>query len=318
MTQTSNASFAHHPSWIAYRDALEQEFAVTFPAEPKEHWTIIRGHSIRYDVWEPEKRASGTVILVHGGGGSGRILAPAALPVLEAGWRVIAPDLPGYGLSIPARGWRGDYSEWPAIIAQIADETPGPVILLGMSLGGLTAVYAAQEAKAVDGVIATTLVDPSDPDTFDHVARWAWLGKLTRFGIAIVPWLVDRISMPLALATPLRSMTSSKRLQDYFITDPLLGRRWISARFFRLIHQRRLQTSTLDCPLLLVHPGADQWTPTAMSLPVFERLQTKKDLIELSNGTHLPLEQPAFAEFGDAVVAFLKERAGVTGLTEAA
>ncbi len=305
MTHPHKSSFADHPSWTSYRDILREEFAITFPIEPSEHWQKIRGHSIRYDLWEPDQTSVGTVILVHGGGGSGRILAPAALPALQAGWRVIAPDLPGYGLSIPAPGFNGDYSEWPKIIAEIADSTTGRVVSLGMSLGGLTAVFAAQYAKSIDGVIATTLVDPSDPATFDHVARWPWLGSLCRFSMRWMPGLLDRISMPLALATPLRAMTSSRRLQDYFVRDPLLGGNWMTARFFRLIHQRQLESDTLDCPLLLIHPGSDEWTPTSMSMPVFERLKTEKTLIELSNGTHLPLERPAFDEFNQGVGKFL-------------
>ncbi len=318
MTHSRKSSFANHSSWTSYRDILREEFAISFPIEPTEHWQEIRGHSIRYDLWEHDWPSVGTVILVHGGGGSGRILAPAALPALQAGWRVIAPDLPGYGLSIPAQGFNGDYSEWPKIITEIADGNTGPVVLLGMSLGGLTAVFAAQLARSVDGVIATTLVDPSDPTTFDHVARWPWLGRLCRFAMRWMPGLLDRISMPLALATPLRAMTGSKRLQEYFVRDPLLGGNWMTSRFFRLIHQRQLESVGLNCPLLLIHPGSDEWTPTEMSMPVFERLKTDKTLIELSNGTHLPLERPAFDEFNQGVGEFLARRAANALETKAA
>ena len=309
MTQRHKASFAHHPSWTSYKTILAEDFAITFPFEPEERWQTIRGHQIRYDIWEPQGSAKGTLILVHGGGGSGRVLAPAALPALKAGWRVFAPDLPGYGLTIPAHGFRGEYAEWPLIIADIAYAATGPVVFMGMSLGGLTAVFAAQKAGRVAGVIATTLDDLSHPATFDRVARWPWLGKLTRFAIRWMPGLVDRIPMPLALATPLRAMTSGRRLQDYFVKDALLGGRWMRSRFFRLIHQHRLETNELGCPLLLIHPGADTWTPTAMSRPIFDRLETDKTLIELSNGTHLPLEQPAWTELCEGVGAFLDDRA---------
>ena len=300
-------TFRNNPSWTHYRDILAREFDVRFPCEPTEHWRLIRGHSIRYDHWLAEGEPRGTVILVHGGGGSGRILSPAALPALEAGWQVLAPDLPGYGLTEPSPDFDWDYNEWPSVIAEIADDAQGPVVLMGMSLGGLTAVFAAQEARRVAGIIATTLVDPSDAATLDRVARWPWLGRLSRLGMAVAPWLSDRVWMPLAFATPLRAMTSSPALQRYFQTDPLLGARWIPARFFRTIHQRRLETPQLHCPLALIHPGSDDWTPTALSMPIFERLETDKTFVELSNGTHLPLEDPAFREMGEAMKAFLRD-----------
>jgi hypothetical protein len=54
------------------------------------------------------------------------------------------------------------------------------------------------------------------------------------------------------------------------------------------------------------HPGADLWTPSAMSLPAFNRIESPgKRLRELSNGTHLPLEQPARDELQEEVAGFL-------------
>lgn len=52
----------------------------------------------------------------------------------------------------------------------------------------------------------------------------------------------------------------------------------------------------LSCPLLLVHPGLDRWTPVCASMPVFEALPSSKQLVTLSNGPHAPLERPAYDE----------------------
>ena len=77
------------------------------------------------------------------------------------------------------------------------------------------------------------------------------------------------------------------------------------ARFFRTLHAQKLGRVTLGCPLLLVHPGADAWTPTALSLEVYDRIESEKAFIELANGSHLPLEAPAADQLQSAVHAFL-------------
>lgn len=56
----------------------------------------------------------------------------------------------------------------------------------------------------------------------------------------------------------------------------------------------------------MLHPGADNWTPTAMSRPAFDRVLGDKRLLELSNGSHLPLELPARLEIEQEVAKFLK------------
>lgn len=290
----------NHPSWDRYRKLLAGEFGLEL-SEPNEQLVLLDGHRLRVDEWLPEQTPVGTLILVHGGGGNGRVLAPFAEPALECGWRVLAPDLPGYGLTESAADFDWDYAEWPSLVARLADEATGPVVLMGLSLGGMTAVAAAQQSDSVNAVIATTLVDPSDADTFAGLARWNWLGRLTLFGMSFMPALLDRLQLPLWFATPLGAMSGNAKLQQYFCSDSLLGGSWKPVRFFRTLHRYKLHSNELKCPLWLAHPGSDDWTPTELSLPVWERIVGDKRLVRLTNGAHLPLEQPAYGELSKAI-----------------
>lgn len=311
-------SYEISPSWMQYRDILQTSFAIRIERTPRETRRKIRGHDVHVDVWEPEGPANGTLILVHGGGGNGRVLAPFCDLAAGLGWRALAPDLPGYGLTRPAPGYLGDYEEWPAVVAQLADETEGPVVLMGLSAGGMTAAFAAEAARKVDGVIATTLLDTGDPALLVRAARWRWLGWASLLAFRLVPWLTDRLSMPLWLVVPMGAMSSDARMNAYFGSDPLLGKLWVPLRFFRTIHARKATRLEPRCPLLLVHPGADTWTPTEISRPAFDRVHAPKGLVELSNGAHLPLERPAFDELKVHVSRFLKNLGNADGMMTAA
>jgi alpha-beta hydrolase superfamily lysophospholipase len=300
-------TFHKSPSWENYRAILADDFGIVLTQEPEEHWQTVRGHRVRIDEWVPDGVPKGTVVLVHGGGGNGRILAPLAEPVAAMGWRVLAPDLPGYGLTQPAPGFRGEYGEWPALVAEFADELPGPVVLMGFSMGGLTAFLAAQMTGRIAGVAATNLLDLSDAEVFIRAARAPWLGRMSLFCIRWMPWLFDRAVLPLSLTTQLRAMSSSRRMQDYFEKDPLIGASRKPARFFRTAYQHRIEAWSLHCPCLLVHPGRDAWTPTSLSRRVFDRIVAPKRFVELSNGSHLPAEQPARDELEAELARFLEE-----------
>lgn len=298
-------TFAQRPSWPTYRTILAEEFGIHLQTAPVERFVAVRRHRVRIDEWAASGPSQGTVILVHGGGGNGRILAPFAEPLARHGWRVLAPDLPGFGLTEPAPGWDWDYAEWPRVIAGIADAQDGPVVLMGLSLGGMTAVFAAQQSARVAGVVATTLLDASVARNFITAARWPWLGRLSLLAMRYAPAIVDRLRLPLRLAAPLGAMSANRRMARYFAGDPLIGASWKPVRFFRTLHAFTPPSLVLGCPLLLVHPGADAWTPTALSREVFDRITARKSFVELPGGSHLPVEQPAYRALNEQVTGFL-------------
>ncbi len=300
-------TFDNSKSWSQYRRLLKEEFGIDLSMEPTERWIDVRGHHLRVDEWHPQTPSKGTLVLVHGGGGNGRILAPFAEPAAALGWKVVAPDLPGYGLTKTARSFKWDYAEWPAVVAEIVRSEDDPTALMGLSMGGMTAVLAAQIARTVRGVIATTLLDASDPKAFASAARWTWLGHISVLAMNTVPWIFDRLVLPLSLVAPFKAMSSNRRMQRYFAKDHLIGASWKPVRFLRTLHQYPVSSYTLNCPLVLIHPGRDEWTPLELSLETFDKIESRKRLVELSNGAHLPLEQPAYDELKNEMADCLTE-----------
>ena len=298
-------TYDNSPSWRRYRQLLLDAFDLPIRHVPIERWKAVRGHELHVDEWRPDGRAKGTLILVHGAGGHGRILAPLADWAAGLGWLALAPDLPGYGLTRPDADFRWDYGEWPAVLTALADECEGPVVLMGLSVGGMTAALAAQAARDVQGVIVTTLLDMGDPFTFARAAKWRWLGEASLLGFRWMPSIVDRVRLPLRLAASMDRMSSHPAMAEYFESDPFLGGLRVPSRFFRTMHELRVSRLEPSCPLLLVHPGADSWTPTAMSRPAFDRVLGDKRLRELSNGSHLPAERPARLELEQEMRDFL-------------
>jgi alpha-beta hydrolase superfamily lysophospholipase len=301
-------SYAVHAPSLSAQQRAERIFAVKAGRPPREHFQRFRGYSLHIDEHLPEGRPVGTVLLVHGAGANGRLLAPFAAPFVARDLRVLAPDLPGYGITT------GDvahtsYAEWIALIVELARDAQrqGPVLLFGLSAGGLTVLRAAQELEDVVGVIATTLIDLTDPECFDRAARARWLGRLARLLFRYAPGLSDRLALPLSWLVPLSALTSDRELAQILARDPLLGARRISLRFMRSLHTYATDRADCDlsCPLLLVHPGADLWTPLALSLALFTRVRSPKRLVELSSGSHAPLEPAAFAELTLAIDDFL-------------
>jgi pimeloyl-ACP methyl ester carboxylesterase len=99
-----------------------------------ERWTEYRGARIR--TWE---RGEGPpLLLIHGYGGSAWNFSELA-PLLP-GRRLLIPDLPGHGASapLPSSASLAGYAD------ALAATLPGPVDVLGHSLGGVVALRLAE------------------------------------------------------------------------------------------------------------------------------------------------------------------------------
>jgi alpha-beta hydrolase superfamily lysophospholipase len=282
-----------------------------------EEWWSWRGMTIHVDrLPSPEARLK--VVLVHGAGAYGRVIAPWGAR-LHA--EVVAPDLPGYGLS-ESDGRAVGYEDWVDVVADLVEreiERDGrPVVLFGGSLGGLLAYDVACRGR-VRGLIATCLLDPRRPAVRDAIVRYRWLGALgvplfLRFGRRF-----DSVRVPVRWLTKMSKMARDPDLGALCARDPLGGGGLVSLRWVRtfLSHVPRVEPEAFEaCPVLMVHPGADEWTPLGVSRPFYDRLRADKELVVLEGAGHFPIEATAVDALERAVTTFLarvEEREGLSG-----
>lgn len=140
------------------------------------------------------------MLLVHGLGGA-HLNWMAVAPELTAHHRVYALDLPGFGRS-PLGGRRSTIAANVELLTRaITRLSPGPLVLVGNSMGGLLSLgVAAQHPTLVDALV---LVDPAVPapggefpPRIDRVSR-------TFIATAFMPrWGARRLSRAVALLGP--------------------------------------------------------------------------------------------------------------------
>jgi pimeloyl-ACP methyl ester carboxylesterase len=134
------------------------------PSEPdrglgdQSRWTDIDGPVHYLDFGGPSDGP--LIVAVHGLGGAA-VNWSAIAPLLTGGYRMVAPDLAGHGLT--RSGGRGtDVASNRSLLHRfISAQASGPVILLGNSMGGMIALLEASAApRSVAGLI---LADPALP-----------------------------------------------------------------------------------------------------------------------------------------------------------
>ena len=123
---------------------------------------------------------TGSVVLVHGLRTSSTMWRHQVQELTELGFTVSTPDLPGHGSRMAEKFTLAGGVE---TIDRAVSDAPGPVFLVGFSLGGyLAAHWAAERPRAITGILAASCgTQPT------RVVLDAW-----RLGAAAIHRLPDR------------------------------------------------------------------------------------------------------------------------------
>ncbi len=148
------------------------------PRQPTTRDVAARGARIRF----VEAGDGPPLVLIHDYLAS-RVAWDDVMPALSARFRVIAPDLPGFGESEkpPPSRYRYDFDAFCESLADLfAAAGLGRVSLCGHAMGGAVALtLAATYAHVVDKlVLVNPLVYPPRPDTLSRIAGVPVLGPL--------------------------------------------------------------------------------------------------------------------------------------------
>ncbi|MBU43978.1 MAG: alpha/beta hydrolase [Spirochaetaceae bacterium] len=303
-------SYLNTEHWHRYQRFLPESMRFTAENLPREEYWQWNGHKVHLDRYGEDSSAC-KVILLHGGGGNGRILGPVAVLVYELGCTVVAPDMPGYGLTVPNPETELNYGLWVELTSHLMDKERRPgqrLYVFGLSIGGMLAYQAVAMNGQADGLIATTFADVRRTDVRDAVSANLFLSRVGVPLGSLFRWFTDGVYLPIASLSKMELITNDPAFSEVFATDPHAGGGWVSLLFLRTFmnYAPALEPEEFRvCPVLMIHPGLDPWTPLEMSKEFYDRIPEKKRLVVLQGAGHLPYEEPGRTQMVRALKEFL-------------
>lgn len=234
---------------------------------------LIHGHPFDRTLWEPQVAA------------------------LSADFRVLAPDLRGFGKS-PVTAHRVTMRDFAADIEDLLDDLRVErAAVVGLSMGGLVAMdlaVARPERYWAIGLVATT-AEPATPQ--EQAARRERADAIERDGIGV---LVDY--MHSGLYGPSCAPEIRKRIDAMMLAAPPVG----AAAALRGRAERpdyRPLLAGLDIPAFVCAGSADPWSTGAVTAEIVASLR-RPELLEIDGVGHLP-NLEAEPQFNAALRAFL-------------
>jgi pimeloyl-ACP methyl ester carboxylesterase len=283
----------------------------------------VLGSTTRYwDYGDPA--APTTIVLVHGFRGDHHGLEPVVAHL--DGFRLISPDLPGFGESEPLHDARHDidgYATWlRAFVAEL--DLPGRVVILGHSFGSIV----VSAALAGRGSATPDALHPDDVVLVNPIAAPALKGPrgiLTRLAVFYY-WLASVLPEKLGFALLRNGLIVRVMSVTMAKTDDKALRSWIHDqhdRYFSAFSDRRVVLEAFRASVssdvsefapripertLLIAADKDDITPVAAQERLVKLFPDARLHVIADVGHLIHYEVPA--EAAEQITAFLAQPAG--------
>ena len=240
------------------------------------------------------------VVLIHGHPFDRTLWAPQ-LTALSHGFRVVAPDLRGFGRS-PVTPHLVTMREYAADIEELLDGLGiERAAVVGLSMGGLVAMELAAfepERYWAIALVATTMQPPTPQD---RAARLERAAAVERDGMGV---LVDY--MHTGVYGPACPPSVRARVDAMMFAAPPEGAAAaLRGRAGRPDYRPLL--AGLDLPALVCAGSADPWSDEAVTAEIVGSLR-RPEAVVIDGVGHLP-NLEAETEFNAALAAFLRAHA---------
>lgn len=222
--------------------------------------TTADGLKLQVRAWPAAADARGTVLIVHGLGEHAGRYAHVAAHLVDGGHHVVAYDHRGHGDSDGPRGRLHHPDDLLRDLARVIDAVraahPGPLVLLGHSMGGLIAARFVAEAFAAPRAEWSR---PVDALVLSSPALDIGLGGAQKALLAVL----GRVAPNFAIGNGLEPEWVSRdpAVVAAYIDDPLVHDR-VSAKLVRFMADAgafvRAHAAQWRVPTLLVYAGADR------------------------------------------------------------
>lgn len=313
---TQSGGYRDQKAWREIQSFLPLEYQLKPGQEPEEDWWDWSGHKIHLDRYR-NPNAKIRVILLHGVGTNGRQMSTIlGAPLFRRGFETVATDMPGYGVTKVAPGAKVTYDDWVQAASDFIDaeltRDPRPIVLYGLSAGGMQTYHVAALNKKVKAIVGMTFLDQRLRQVADETAYNKLMGRIGGpFMQLAVKLGLGGVRMPMRLASKMSALVNNKAALAACLRDPTSAGNWVSCRFLAsyITYKPAVEPEVFDvCPVLLTQPAEDRWSPLHLSEPFLQRIRREPvKIVSLANAGHYPIEQPGLDQMVEAIATFYSD-----------
>lgn len=317
--KSTSQTYADQPVWRDMQRFLPPEFQWEPSGQPQEEWRPWEDHRLHLDTYR-NRQAKVKVILFHGVGTNGRQMSMIlGEPLARRGYETIAVDMPEYGMTEVAQGALVRYDDWVRAGSNLIDSELArddrPVVLYGLSAGGMLTYHVAAMNRKVKGIVGMTFLDQRLQQVRDETALNLFMSRIgVPMAAVAAKTPLGALRMPMRLASKMHALVNDHAALKVWLSDRRSAGNAMTMAILAsyAAYRPEIEPEEFDvCPVLLTQPAADRWTPLHLSEPFLRRIRhVPVETVMLENAGHYPLEQPGLSQMVDAIDAFYRKVVG--------
>ena len=302
--------FSQNTYWHHY---IRQEHPQLIETKIHEEIIETKQFRIHMDILKPEldEVCKGNVIFVHGTAVYSRFYAEFAFQLMQNGFRVFLPDLPGHGQST---GYRGHFTmkmitdTMESITNYITSNYSEKIAIMGSSLGGIAALYTAAANSDIDVAICHNAAVFNE----GHHKEIAKVGPLLRLVLPFVPFLAKifpKLQISVFKYLPQKSLVSSEygqKLYAFLLKDPLLANKYtLTSLKAQMTESPACPPEEITIPIMFINGEYDRLFTVHFLKKLFHRLPNPNNEFHVIKGADHLIFQENTPESISLVIPFL-------------
>lgn len=272
------------------------------------------GLKVHLNIFDDKEPLKDTILFIHGTSVYSRFYAEACYKLFQRGYRVIAPDLIGHGISEGARG-HFTMERFTKTIADVTsyaiDKYGENIAVIGSSLGGITTLYyAAFDDDRIKAAVCHNAGSFAKGEIYNEIADKLILKILKPF----VPFFAKifpklRINVKIYLDfTKLAKTKPVLDMVDKLEEDELFSNRYTATAFKTQIRaELHKPIESIKTPIMIINGDEDVLFSVDYMTRIFDKLTCSNKKLEILKNTSHLIFQENIEESLKVIVPWLKE-----------
>ncbi|MFX1274608.1 MAG: alpha/beta fold hydrolase [Promethearchaeota archaeon] len=267
-------------------------------SEIKEDYIISQGLKIHIDIYDDGKEYDKTIIFIHGTTVYSRFYAEFCYTLFKKGYRIIAPDLIGHGMS---EGKRGHFTmkEFTQTIydvtSYVIEKHGANVFVIGSSLGGITALYSAANDNRLKGAICHNAAIFNE-NAYKKIINIKGILNYLKGAVPFLAKILPTFRLSTLLYLDFYKLAKGeeyiKRI-DLVLKDEILALKYtLKSLRTQMREPMKRPVEKIETPVMIINGDEDVLFSVDYMKEIYQRLTCKnKNLVILENTSHLIFQE---------------------------